>query len=82
MKYFVYILQSLKDDGFYVGMTTNLEKRLNYHNKRLVKSTKHRVPFKLIYNESFGDRKTARDREKYLKSYKGSREKLTILENL
>lgn len=82
MKYFVYILKSLKDNGYYIGMTKDLLSRLNYHNKGLVRSTKSRIPFKLIYNEQHNTRIEAREREKYLKSYKGSKEKLSILENL
>lgn len=82
MEYFVYILKSSKDDGYYVGMTKDLLLRLNYHNKRLVRSTKSRVPFRLIYSEKYNTRIEAREREKYFKSYKGSKEKLNILKNL
>ena len=38
--------------------------------------------FELIYVEEFKTREEARAREKYLKSYKGAKEKLSILENL
>lgn len=82
MPTFVYILKSLRDDGYYVGMTKDLMARLTYHNKGLVRSTKNRVPFIMVYNEKFETRGEAREREKYLKSYKGSKEKLSILENL
>ena len=80
--YYVYILRSLKDAGHYVGMTKDIAARLNYHNKGRVRSTQSRTPLSLVYKESFGTRLEARAREKYLKSYKGSKEKLTILENL
>ena len=82
MNYFVYIIQSLKDNGYYVGMTQDIEYRLKYHNKGYVKSTKHRIPFKIVYNERYQTRIEARNREKYLKSYEGSKEKLVIIENL
>ncbi len=82
MTYFVYILKSLKDGGYYVGMTADVNNRLVYHNAGKVRSTKSRIPFKIIYTESFATRINAREREKYLKSYKGSREKLSILKNL
>jgi putative endonuclease len=78
----MYILQSLKDNKYYVGMTGDLAKRLAYHNAGRVRSTKFRVPFKMVYSEKFETRLEAREREKYLKSYQGSREKLSILENL
>ncbi|NQV88317.1 MAG: GIY-YIG nuclease family protein [Parcubacteria group bacterium] len=79
---FLYILQSLKDNRYYVGITSNLENRLSIHNNGYVRSTKNRIPFKIVYSESFKTRAEARAREKHFKSYKGSREKLSILENL
>ena len=82
MDFFVYIIRSIKDSGYYVGMTKDLNTRLNYHNKGLVRSTKHRVPFELIYKEKFQTIKEAREREKYLKSYKGAKEKMDILDSL
>jgi putative endonuclease len=80
--YFVYILKSQKDKGYYVGMTSDILKRLGYHNSGHVRSTKHRTPFGIVYSESYSTRTEAREREKYLKSYKGSKEKLSILEKI
>ncbi|MFA4890288.1 MAG: GIY-YIG nuclease family protein [Candidatus Paceibacterota bacterium] len=82
MNYYVYILKSLKDNGYYVGITKDLIIRLNYHNKGFVRSTKSRTPFIIVYKEIFQNRLDAREREKYLKSYKGSKEKLSILEKI
>ena len=79
MSFTVYILQSLKDGGYYVGMTQDIAHRLTYHNKGYVCSTKIRVPFKIAHVEAYNTRKEARDREKYLKSYQGSKEKLMLL---
>ncbi len=66
--YFVYILRSLKDNGFYTGMTNDLEKRIKRHNSGLVASTKTRKPFVLLHYEEVADSKEARQREKYYKS--------------
>lgn len=82
MKCFLYILRSKEDKGYYVGITRDLEKRLDYHNKGRVKSTKSRIPFEMIYTETFDGMGEARDREKYLKSYKGSKEKLDIIDSV
>jgi len=82
MEYFVYILKSLKDGGYYVGISHDIQKRLDYHNRSKVRSTKYRIPFKIIYTEKYSTRLEARNREKYLKSYRGSKEKLSILESL
>ena len=79
MKYYLYILKSLVDNNSYVGITQNIQKRLAYHNEGRVNSTKHRVPFKMIYTEEYSLRKEAREREKYLKSYKGYKKKREII---
>ena len=75
MKYYVYILQSLKDHKFYIGCTSNLEKRLQYHNDGKNRSTKYRRPLKIIYSEEFKNKQEAFRREFYLKSPKGFLEK-------
>ncbi|PYK92100.1 MAG: endonuclease [Verrucomicrobia bacterium] len=41
---YVYVLHSLADDQFYVGLTRDLPARLQAHNKGLVTSTKKRMP--------------------------------------
>lgn len=79
--YYVYILRSLKDNEHYVGITSDLENRLAYHNSGRVRSTKNRIPFIIIYSEKYETVLEARMREKFLKSYKGSEEKKTIIEN-
>jgi putative endonuclease len=69
--YYVYILQSLKDFKRYIGISGNPEKRLIEHNKGLVRSTKHRRPFRLLRTEKFPNRLEARKRKKYFKSGHG-----------
>jgi putative endonuclease len=79
---YLYIIKSLKDGNHYVGMTSDLDGRLNYHNSGRVRSTKSRTPFIIIYNEEYQSLSEARYREKYLKSYKGSVEKENIIRSL
>ncbi|MDX1762156.1 MAG: GIY-YIG nuclease family protein [Christiangramia sp.] len=50
--YFVYILQSLKDQTFYIGQTEDLQKRLNLHNEGQSRYTSKKVPWKIVYFES------------------------------
>jgi putative endonuclease len=69
--FYVYILQSLKDNRYYIGQTKNLKLRLEKHYKGYVKSTKYRRPLKLIYYEKFKIRKDAYKREYFLKRMKG-----------
>ncbi len=45
---YVYALRFLKENQFYVGLTTDLLVRVQQHNNGLVTSTKKRVPFELI----------------------------------
>ena len=71
LEYYVYILQSLKDKGYYIGSCKDVEARLNFHNSGLQRSTRSRIPFKLIYSEMFRSKSIALKREKQIKSYKG-----------
>jgi putative endonuclease len=66
-------LQSDKDDNFYVGYTINLKNRLKKHNQGKVRSTKYRIPLKLIYYEVCLNQEDATHREKYLKTSWGKR---------
>ncbi|HMQ01814.1 MAG TPA: GIY-YIG nuclease family protein [Candidatus Doudnabacteria bacterium] len=65
--FYTYILQSTKDGELYVGSTKNLRKRFVEHNSGLVKFTKSRAPFKLIYYEAYASEDDARRRESNLK---------------
>jgi putative endonuclease len=66
--YYVYAIQSQKNSRIYVGLTSDLEKRLTEHNKGKTRSTKFYIPWKNIYFEVCNDRIEARKREKYWKS--------------
>jgi len=77
--YFLYFLYSEKKNNIYVGCTSNIEKRLEQHNKGLVKSTKSRRPLILIYLEKYDNLSYTRKREDYLKSLYGSRERKRII---
>ncbi len=68
MGWFVYVLKSLKDKNLYIGLTSDLDKRIERHNNGYEKATKGRRPFKLLHFEQYESRPEARKREKYLKS--------------
>ena len=68
---YVYVLRSKRDLKRYIGLTNNLQQRLNLHNNGKVHATKNRIPFELIYYEEFEERIDAAKREKFLKSGKG-----------
>ena len=69
--YYVYILKSIKDNGYYYGYTSDLLKRIEHHNSKLVRSTKSRAPFVLHYSEKFTNKSDAIKRENYFKSIDG-----------
>jgi len=71
--YYTYVLQSEKDDRFYIGFTKDLKLRFEQHSKGTVNSTKNRRPFQLIYYEASLAQEDATNREKYLKPYNGRR---------
>jgi putative endonuclease len=73
MFYYVYLLQSRKDNKLYTGCTNDLRKRFKQHNDGEVFSTKNRGPFKLIYYEACINKSDAFAREKYLKTGMGKR---------
>lgn len=66
MMYYTYVLKSEKDGRFYTGVTNDLRKRLSGHNKGIVKSTKNRIPLRLIYYEACISKEDAYRREIYL----------------
>lgn len=68
----VYVLRSLKNKKRYVGYTSkeSLE-RLHDHNTGSNKWTRANGPFVLIHSEEYADRKSAMQREKFLKSGQG-----------
>jgi len=79
MAYVVYILYSQKDHKLYVGCTSNIEKRLKRHQSGQVRATVNRRPLDLVHTEQFESVTDAFNRERFLKSLWGAREKKKIL---
>src|SRR5678815_1504711 len=71
--FYVYVLRSESDSGFYIGFSTNLRARLRQHQNGESFATSHRGPWKLIYYEAYTEREDAEGREKFLKSGAGRR---------
>lgn len=65
--YYIYLLKSRKDNELYTGYTSNVDRRVQEHNKGQVVSTKLRGPFELIYSEGYKSEEDAKVREKNLK---------------
>jgi len=79
--YYTYVLRSKKDGKFYIGVTKNLKRRFEEHNKGLIESTRTRRHFILVYYEACLTEKDAVKREKYFKTGFGRRFLKNRLEN-
>lgn len=79
MAYVVYILRSRKDHRLYVGCTSNIDSRFKRHQSGQVPATAKRLPLDLIHTEPFESKAEAFNRERFLKSLWGAREKRKIL---
>ncbi len=73
---FIYVLKSEKDKKFYVDCTSDIEKRFKMHNDGLVRSTKARRPFELVFQEGYNDKYIAFKKERFYKTAKGKKELL------
>ncbi len=69
--FYVYILQSQKDNSYYTGVTTDLQKRLREHNNGSVRYSATKTPYTIVWYCAFRNKNKAIDFEKYLKSGSG-----------
>ncbi len=69
----VYVLESLSDGIWYIGITERLDSRLKDHNMGKSKFTSGHRPWKIIYFESAPDWPNARAKEKYFKNAAGKK---------
>jgi len=65
----VYVLQGKVQR--YIGITNNLSRRLSEHRRGKTKSTQALGEFSILHTEDYPDHKSARNREKFLKSSQG-----------
>jgi putative endonuclease len=69
----LYILQSEKTGQYYVGSTSDLDRRVSEHLRGHTPSTRKRGPWKLIHREDFATLMGERRRETEIKKWKSSR---------
>ena len=75
--YCVYMLMN-ENGRLYIGVTTNLRKRLEYHrSSRGAKFTAYDKTFRIVFSESYGTLTDARKREIQIKNWR--REKKDFL---
>ncbi|MBI5004012.1 GIY-YIG nuclease family protein [Candidatus Kaiserbacteria bacterium] len=82
MMYFVYILECA-DDTLYVGITTDLKRRIEEHNhdKKGARYTRGRRPVRVVYSEECDTKSIALKRELEIKSWSRG-EKLGLIGKL
>jgi putative endonuclease len=78
MAAFLYILYSEKLDKFYIGSTTDIDRRISEQNRGKEKFTKTGMPWELKYKEEFSELIDARRRELFIKKQKSRK----FIENL
>ncbi len=79
MKWYLYIVKA-SDESLYTGITTDLKRRIEEHNKKTgSKSLRGKLPVDIVYSENFKDRASASKRESEIK--KLSREEKIKLVN-
>ncbi len=73
MTCWVYILKSINFDRYYIGSSSNPEKRLYEHNSGKTKSIKAFCPWVLVFKQQFNSRAEAVRVENKLKKYKSKK---------
>lgn len=71
--FYVYVIESLVNQRFYIGYTSDIVKRIKEHNQGLNFSTKIYKPWECIYYEACLEESDAMRRERYLKTTQGNR---------
>jgi putative endonuclease len=69
MPYYVYIIQSLQDASYYKGYSEQPLLRLQQHNNRESTYTASKIPWTLVFIQSYPTKREALIREKGLKKY-------------
>lgn len=76
--FYVYILESTTCGKYYIGCTSNINRRLMEHNRNFSKYTRNKGPWVVKYREEYQNLSDARKREKQIKCWK-SRENIERL---
>lgn len=71
--FYIYILKSQKDNSYYIGLTQDIDKRVNEHNFGKTRYTSLKRPWRLVYKEKFNTMSEAVKRERYLKKMKSKK---------
>lgn len=67
---YLYIIKSAKSGRYYIGSTSDIERRLSEHNRGQTKSTVNHTPWNLLFCKLFTDISVAHKLERRLKKMK------------
>lgn len=67
----VYVLKNNISGRHYIGITSDIVRRLAEHNRGQTRSTRQKGVWAVIYKEEYGEALEAKRRERQIKSYKG-----------
>ena len=69
---YVYILKTA-NNNYYVGSTQDIDVRLKQHQQGKVKSTKSKLPIKLVFKEYYETKSEAQKKEYKIKNWKSKK---------
>jgi putative endonuclease len=76
--YFLYMIKN-SVEKLYVGISTNPERRVRYHNeKRGAQFTRYRSDYKIVFLEEYGSLAEARQREIQIKKWSRAKKEILI----
>lgn len=76
----VYFLK-LDNNQYYIGSTTNIDRRISEHQKGMTKSTRYKIPLKLVFKQEISNIQLARRVEYKLKKLKSRKVIEDIINN-
>ena len=71
--YWVYAIRAVASGRVYIGQTSDLDRRLEMHNRGAVRSTRDECPWDLVASQECETRNAARWLERCLKRSRGRR---------
>jgi len=80
-KWFTYILYSKKINKYYVGVTEDLNLRLQRHNMGWGRFSKAGIPWEIVYYETYFSKSDALKREREIKNKKSRKFIETLILN-
>ena len=80
MAHFVYILQSEENGRYYVGESSDPERRLKHHNSTSTGFTARYRPWQLVFSQEFSTKEEAVAAEQLIKGWKSRKMTRYVIE--